>query len=103
MTDRLSNLLKLYQEMPGDEFITYGIALEYASQGDDETALDYFTKLKSSNPGYLPLYYQLGKLYERSGRNKDAIETYDAGMMLAKNQKDMHTYSELQSAQDDLY
>jgi tetratricopeptide (TPR) repeat protein len=103
MTDRLTNLLELYKEMPDDAFLIYGIALEYASRGDDKTALQYFILLKSKNPDYLPLYYQLGKLYERDGQDKEAIETYGQGMLLAKAQKDMHTYSELQNAQDELY
>jgi tetratricopeptide (TPR) repeat protein len=103
MTDRLTYLLKLSREMPSDAFIKYGLALEYVSMNDDDTALGYFRELYAMHRDYLPLYYQLGKLYERNGKEKEAIGIYDEGIIVARNQKDMHTLNELQSALDELY
>ena len=102
MTDRLTKLLELLNEMPQDVFLKYGVALEYVSRNDDETALQHFTEIKSFQPEYLATYYQLGKLYERNNQTENAIQTYNEGIVIAKNQKDMHTMSELQSALDEL-
>ena len=103
MIDRLINLMELLNESPEDAFLRYAVALEYVSRNDDDTALQFFITLKEQHPEYLPMYYQLGKLYERMQKTDLAIKTYDEGMVVAANQKDMHTRSELQSALDDLY
>jgi hypothetical protein len=41
-------------------------------------------------------------LLERQGRQQEAVKIYETGMAHAKAAKDMHTYSELQSAYEDL-
>lgn len=102
MIDRLINLMELLNESPDDAFLRYAVALEYVSRNDDDTALQYFTELKEQHADYLPMYYQLGKLYERKQKTDLAIQTYEEGMVVAMHQKDMHTRSELQSALDDL-
>ena len=103
MADRLTQLLELLYEMPGDAFLKYGVALEYMSRNDDDTALQHFTELKISQPDYLPLYYQLGKVYERNNQIENAIKTYNDGIIIARKHKDMHTLNELQSALDELW
>jgi tetratricopeptide (TPR) repeat protein len=100
--DRLPVLLEMLKETPEDAFLNYGIALEYQSRNDDENALVYFLRLKTKNTKYLPLYYQLGKLYERQNLMAAAIGTYAEGVGIAREQKDMHTLSELQNALDEL-
>ena len=103
MTDRLSQLLDLLRDSPGDAFLKYGVALEYQSRHDDDTALQHFKELKLQHPDYLPMYYQLGKLYERKNQNELAIKTFNDGIVIARSQKDNHTLNELQNALDELW
>ncbi len=102
MSDRLTQLLEMQKESPGDAFIKYGIALEYMSRKDHDSAQKHFAELKTTHPDYLPMYYQLGKVYESLNKNEDAIHTYNEGIILARNQKDMHTLNELQNAMEEL-
>src|SRR5689334_20646702 len=102
MTQRLIQLLELLKEMPNDVFLKYGIALEYVSRNEDEKALGIFSQIKTENPDYLAMYYQLGKLFERKNQIEDAINTYNLGISVARNQKDLHTLNELQNAIDEL-
>ena len=103
MTHRLTQLLELLQEMPDDAFLKYGVALEYQSIKEDDTALQHFLELKLKHSDYLPLYYQLGKLYERIDQNENAIKAYNDGIMIARIAKDQHTLNELQNALDELW
>jgi tetratricopeptide (TPR) repeat protein len=103
MSERLTKLLELLHELPHDTFLKYGVALEYVSRNDDATALQHFNELRRLEPDYLPMYYQMGKLYERINQTENAIKAYNDGIVLAREQKDTHTMSELQSALDELW
>jgi hypothetical protein len=70
--------------------------------GAETDARRHFELNKTNDPAYVATYYHLGKLLERTGLQQDAIAVYEAGMAAAKNAKDMHSYSELQSAYEDL-
>ena len=99
---RLEQLQEFLEQNPSDPFLKYCLALEYQGNNDDGNARSIFEELLSVNPQYLATYYQLGKLYERVGNNELAIKTFEAGKIVARDQKDNHTLSELQSALDDL-
>lgn len=100
---RLETLKKLVEDDPMDEFSRYALALEYISAGEKENALDVFVNLKLQSPEYLPLYYQLGKLYEDRGETDYAASVYKEGISLAEKQNDSFTKSELQEAFDNIF
>ncbi len=102
MTDRIGKLKEYLQQSPADSFLQHALALEYIKLGDDATAKHYFDSLLQADPGYVGSYYHLGKLYERAGNTREAIEVYGKGMAVAKAAGDGHAYNELQAAQDDL-
>ncbi|WP_256006406.1 MULTISPECIES: tetratricopeptide repeat protein [Pedobacter] len=95
---RLAKLLDFLNTDPNDPFILYALATEYVSQGEDDTALDYYNRLLSDHPDYVGTYYHLGKLHERHDRKQLAIEIYQSGMAIARSKRDMHAFSELQGA-----
>jgi uncharacterized protein HemY len=97
-SERLSKLLTMEQSKPDDAFIKFAIAQEYVNTQTDELALPYFEALANKHPQYVPLYYHLGKLYERSGSFKQAREIYAAGVNVAKAANDLKTAGELQEA-----
>lgn len=98
MTDRLNQLLDFYDEDPQDNFVRFALAQEYLKRDQPEKALDLFEELVDTDPDYVGTYYHLGKLYERLDRTEDAIDTYDAGIEVAREQRDTKNLSELQDA-----
>ena len=102
MTDRIEKLLEFLKKSPKDCFLNHALALEYVKGGDDVSARKQFEFNLANDPDYVATYYHLGKLLERAGSEKEAIEIYEKGMSVAKTAKDMHSYSELQGAHDDL-
>ncbi|MDX5395783.1 MAG: tetratricopeptide repeat protein [Hymenobacteraceae bacterium] len=96
-TDRLNQLFEFYKQDPDDPFIIYAIATEY-KQAEPEKALYYFEKLLTEHQDYVGTYYHAGKLYENLHRPDDAEKTYKKGMMIARQEGNMHAFSELQQA-----
>ena len=98
---RLELLLKFYEEDPNDAFNVYGLALEYLKT-DVKKSNELFDKLLTSNPTYLPAYYQAAKLKEELGAKETALSIYQTGMKLAQKSNDLKTFHELQSAYNEL-
>ena len=95
---RLNQLFTFLESQPNEPFIIFAIAKEYEGNGDNFKALEYYTRLHETTPQYVGLYYHLGKLYERLGESEQALATYKKGMIVAKQEKDMHAYNELAGA-----
>lgn len=95
---RLLQLLQFLEQEPNDPFLQYAIATEYLNNNQLDLALFYYENLINNHKNYVGTYYHLGKLYETLNRKEDAIKTYEVGMQVARNAKNMHAFSELQSA-----
>lgn len=102
MASRIEQLQQFLRQSPNDPFLNHALALEWIKAGDDHKAEAAFRNNLDRSPEYVATYYHLGKLLERSGRNEEAISTFERGMSVARAAGDMHTYSELQSAYEDL-
>jgi tetratricopeptide (TPR) repeat protein len=101
MLDRIKLLEGFISEDPGDPFNYYALALEYAKE-DESKALDIFKQLIKDRADYLPTYYQLAKLYEQIGQIKNALDTYNEGILIARQQKDFKTQQELMAGLEQL-
>ncbi len=95
---RLDQLFDLLKSQPNEPFLLFAIAKEYEKAGDKDNALAYYLKLKETTPQYVGTYYHLGKLYERLQQPETAFLTYKQGMVVAKEEGDMHAFSELSGA-----
>ena len=95
---RLDQLLNLHNNNPKDSFILFALSKEYEKAGQLQQARLKFEELLNTDPGYVGLYYHLGKLYEKLGDSKLAEKTYESGIKTAKEQGDEHSRSELASA-----
>lgn len=102
MSERIEKLKAFLNQSPGDCFLNHALALEYVKAGDEVNAKMHFELNLTKDPSYVATYYHLAKLLERIGERDVAISIYEKGMEQAKAAKDMHTYSELQSAYEDL-
>jgi len=98
MSDRLQTLQGLQNDSPDDPFLLFAIAKEYEKLSDFNQALVQYLLLQEKNPGYVGLYYHLGKLYERLDQWDNALETYTKGMTVARKAGDQHALSELAGA-----
>jgi tetratricopeptide (TPR) repeat protein len=96
--NRIELLEQYLEDDPDDEFTMYALALEYVKLGEYMAAKNFFSTLVNKHPGYLPAYYQFGKLNEILNEKEKANELYRDGMELAKKQHDQHTLNELLEA-----
>ena len=101
-TDRLEKLLHFLSESPTEPFLLFAVAKEYEGQNLLDQALDYYNQLKATDPGYVGLYYHLGKLYEKLDQAPSAWKTYNEGMEVARAAGDQHALSELAGARLEL-
>jgi len=96
--DELEQLKDFYEEDPEDPFTRFALAQEHLKRGHVERALSLFEELVETDPEYVGTYYHLGQLYEHLDRTEDAIEVYDQGIEVAREQHAQKDLSELQDA-----
>jgi len=80
---------------PDDAFLRYGLAMEYASAGQDELAVQQFAELARRNPNYVPAYLQAGQVLARLGRDDEAREILRAGITVANRAGEDHAAGEM--------
>ena len=100
--DNIEKLNVFLRENPDDSFIQHALALEYIKINNDEKAEILFKNILLKDPEYIGSYYHLGKLLERAGKNNEAVDIYEKGIILAKQIKNFRAQNELQSALDEL-
>ncbi len=98
MSKRLAFLEKVTAAGSKDPMAWYGLAMEYRALERHDEALQTFTTLRTSTPEYVPMYLMCGQMLEKLGRNDDAREWLDAGVVAARKKGDSHAVGELESA-----
>jgi len=98
MRPRLQMLLEMERKNPDDAFLKFSIAQEFVSMNNDDDALKYYLVVIEKYPQYVPVYYQLGHLYERRNDLAVAVGVYKKGMLVAKAANDTKTAGELKEA-----
>jgi lipopolysaccharide biosynthesis regulator YciM len=96
--NRIEALLEMLQTEPGDIFLNYSLAIEYAAAGTLDLAEDQFLKVLDFKEDYVPAYYQLGKLYEQKQDMEKALDYYNKGLGFAKAQKNTKAVNEFGEA-----
>ncbi|MDE3195615.1 MAG: tetratricopeptide repeat protein [Acidobacteriota bacterium] len=94
-SSRLEILKSMVEQKPADAFSRYGLAMEYAREGDLEAASAEFEALLGHNPGYAAGYFHGGQTLEKLGRIEEAREYYRKGIEVTDASGDTHTRSEL--------
>ena len=98
MNTRIESLLNFLREDPDDSFVLYSLAQEYTRVGNVDEGRRYYHRLRQNNPGYIALYYHLGKLEESAGNPEVALEVYRDGIQRSADAGDHHTLGELKGA-----
>lgn len=102
MESRIDKIQSMLQQSPNDCFLWHALGLEYSKQNMWQQSVDCYTKVLTIDTHYVGTYYHLAKTYERIQNFELAIQTYEKGIQIANEVKDMHARNELQMALDDL-
>lgn len=93
-TPRMAQLEALLADDPADPFLRYGLAMEYASAGDDATAADQLVRL-AAEAAYVPAFLQAGQVLARLNRFEEACDVLRKGVAAARQQGDGHAEGEM--------
>lgn len=77
-------LKEILAQNPNDAFARYGLAMEYAGQGDTATALEEFQQLTTAHPDYTAGYQMSAQLLIKAGRNEEARQRLEVGVAAAQ-------------------
>lgn len=95
--NRIEQLLEFYKDEPNDPFTIYALATEYR-KFDKNKALQFYELLLKDHINYVGTYYHAASLYDELKMEKEAKTTYQKGMKIARQENNMHAFSELQGA-----
>jgi tetratricopeptide (TPR) repeat protein len=98
----IADLNKLLALDPADPFVLYGLAQEYAKQGDHAAALGFYDRCLVADPAYCYAYFHKARSLEAMGKVPEAVETLTQGVAAAKLAQDGHAFSELSAYLDEL-
>lgn len=95
---RIDMLLSMLEKEPDDIFLNYALAVEFVGEKKIEEAENQFLKTVKLNAEYLPCYYQLGQVAEKLKKEKEALEYYKKGLVLAQKQNNQKAINEINEA-----
>jgi thioredoxin-like negative regulator of GroEL len=93
-TPRMEQIEALLAEDPTDAFLRYGLAMEFASAGDDPVAADHLMRLISNTP-YVPAFLMAGQILNRLNRVDEACAVLRRGTEAAREQGNSHAEGEM--------
>jgi Tfp pilus assembly protein PilF len=93
---RRQQIEELLADDPNDPFLRYGLAMEYVSAGEDQSALARFEELFAMAPEYVPAYLQAGQALVRLGETGKARDMFTRGIAVARRQGEQHAAEEMQ-------
>lgn len=95
-------LKQLLEQNPNDAFARYGLAMEYSSAGEIETALAEFKKLQELHPDYTAAYQMAGQMLANAGRYEEARQMLESGLACAQRAGNKHAQEEIQGMLQEL-
>lgn len=97
-TARMEQIEALLASDPTDAFLRYGLAMEYASAGDNATSARLLTELVESDQAqpYVPAFLMAGQIFQRLGDDKAAVAILKAGVAAATKVSNDHARGEME-------
>ena len=92
---RRERIEAMLSEDPTDDFLRYGLALEWIEEGQHERGLGDLRQLMEQEVPYLPAFPVAGKLLARLGRRSEARAVLRAGIETARRQGEAHAAGEM--------
>jgi len=102
MSDRLAQLTRMLEREPGDAFCLYGLAQEYAKQGDLATAIVYYDRAIAADPSHGYSYFHKARCEEERGSVDAAKQTLQRGLEQAIAAHDAKATHEIRAYLDEL-
>lgn len=96
--DRIATFRSFIERSPSDPFPRYGLAMEYKTRGELETAWQVFSELIDRFTDYVPTYLMAGGTLVSLGRRAEAADVYRKGIEVATRRADHHARRELDDA-----
>lgn len=100
--ERLIKLLEMESQNPGDPFYRYALGMEYLGLGDVKTAEMKFRECLEIDSSEVPAYYQLALLVREDGREEEALQLLEAGLLLLKDSGKTKAINEFGSLADEI-
>jgi predicted Zn-dependent protease len=100
--DKIATLTEILTQDPANAFARYGLAMEHASQGNVETALNEFQQLLTDHPDYTAGYFMAAQTLAKAGRAEEAKARLTEGIASARRTGNQHALSEMQAMFDEL-
>lgn len=92
---RKEQLEEMLRDEPNDPFLSYGLAMEHVSAGNDSAAVQVFRDLISVAPAYVPAYMQGGQALVRLDCPAEARELWTRGVGVARQEGNAHAAEEM--------
>ena len=100
--ERITALKEFLAKDPNDSFSSYALALEYNGLGQTEKAIATLRDLVQRDPKYVAAYQQLGQLYAKMNKTREAKRYYRRGIEAAEETNDMHAKREMEEALEEI-
>ncbi|MGC2161898.1 MAG: hypothetical protein WA634_08325 [Silvibacterium sp.] len=100
--DKIAMLNEILAQNPTDAFARYGLAMEYAGQGETGASLAEFDRLLLQHPDYTAGYFMAAQTLAKAGRSDEAKSRLTQGIASAQRTGNQHAQSEMQAMLDEL-
>jgi hypothetical protein len=95
--NRREKLEALLEGSPEDSFLHYALAMQLASEGEEEQARLRLQSLVERDPQYVPAYFQWGQLLARTGDRSQTESVLSRGIEAARRGGDDHAEGEMRA------
>jgi predicted Zn-dependent protease len=100
--DKIATLREILEQDPQNALARYGLAMEFAGNGDSDTALSEFDRLLADHPDYTAGYFMSAQTLARAGRQAEAKQRLIDGTACARRTGNQHALREMQAMLDEL-
>ena len=94
--DKIAMLKEILTVNPKDAFARYGLAIEYANQGQIDSSLAEFNQLLAAHPDYTAGYFMAAQTLVKTGRTSEAKSRLEEGIASAQRTGNQHALNEMQ-------
>ncbi len=92
---RRERIEAMLEQEPGDQFLRYGLAMEWQKEGDHERCLTLLNELMAEPSPMVAAFHMAGQHLTRLKRFAEARAVLQAGIDQARLQGDQHAASEM--------
>jgi len=100
--ERIKALKEFLSKDPDDSFSRYALSLEYNGMGEPESAISALMELLQRDPKYIAAYQQLGQIYGKLNKTRDAKRFYRKGIEVAVEANDIHAKQEMEEELEEI-